>query len=310
MKGGLCKGILISKNGIDYWLRSCIICKIDKYLNLVFAASFLILLFVFGTTVANASKGFVKVNPTEVNANLSAKFTVTVNGIPIPVIKVKGSIAPSYVQFSFTGAVDVVIHVNEAVSSYTLTPKSYNITSTNSGSDISFTLDKPRHLILHHVNSSTESLGIFAESIEENVPIPGGSVLNVMNYGVDNTGATNNSTQIQNALNAVASGGTLYFPAGKYTANLLKPKANTTVYLAAGAVLQAISTSSSVSSMFYIGNSGVSIRGRGVIDGRGDIHFTGSISNRGTIVLLVIINDAKVVERLGIVWIDSESRPQ
>lgn len=245
-----------------------------KKQNVTLTRSMALLLSTFMLTCTQiyAANGFVKVEPSESGVNLSSRYTVTVNGIPIPVIKVKGSIAPSYVQFSFAGAVDVVIHVNEAVSSYTLTPKSYNITSAKSGSDISFTLDKPRHLILHHVNSSTESLGIFAESIEENVPIPGGSVLNVMNYGVDNTGATDNSTQIQNALNAVASGGTLYFPAGKYTANLLKPKANTTVYLAAGAVLQAISASSSVSSMFYISNSGVSIRGRGVIEGRGDIH--------------------------------------
>ena len=220
----------------------------------------------------NAATGYVKLDASEKGVNLSNRYTVTVNGIPVPVIKVKGSIAPSYVQFSFAGSVDVVIHVSETVNSYTLTPKGYNINPTKSGSDISFTLDKPRHLILHHVNSSTESLGIFAESIEENIPTVGGNVLNVMDYGVDNTGATDNSTQIKSALNAVLSGGTLYFPAGKYSANMLVPRANTTVYLAAGAVLQAISNSSSVSSMFYISNSGVSIRGRGVIDGRGDIH--------------------------------------
>lgn len=47
-----------------------------------------------------------------------------------------------------------------------------------------------------------------------------GAVVNVLDYGADNTGASNTSAQIQNAIDAASSiKGTVYFPAGTYKIN-------------------------------------------------------------------------------------------
>ncbi len=226
----------------------------------------------FGPALAAADPGWVALDPNEAGANLSSRYAVTVNGTPVPVIKIQGGAVPSYVHFSFAGEVHVRITVNEPVSSYTLTPKSYGIASAASGQVITFTLNKPRHLILHHVNSSTESLGIFADAIEDDAARLGGSgVINVMDYGVDSSGGSNNSAQIQNAINAIPTNGTLYFPAGRYTANGLNCKADSTIYLSAGAVIQS-SADASAGTMFSINAPNVTIKGRGVLDGRGDVN--------------------------------------
>ena len=219
-----------------------------------------------------ADPGWVALDPAEPGVNLSSRYTVTVNGTPVPVIKIQGSSVPSYVHFSFAGEVQVKITVNEPVSSYTLTPKSYGIVSASSGQVITFSLNKPRHLILHHVNASTESLGIFADGIEDDVVRLGGTgVINVKDFGVDSTGGSNSSSQIQNAINATPLNGTLYFPPGRYTANGLNCKSDSTIYLAAGAVIQS-SIDSSATTMFWVNSHNVTIKGRGVLEGRGNVN--------------------------------------
>ncbi|WP_457289749.1 hypothetical protein [Pedobacter sp. UYP24] len=206
------------------------------------------------------------------DANISNRYSVTVNGISVPVIKIRGSKVPSYVHFAFAGKIDLKITVNELVSSYVLSPKSYGIVSSKSGNELTFSLDKPRKMILHHVNSSIESLAIFADGIEENVPkLNDIRVINVLDYGVDKSGNNNNSRQIQNAIDAIPNKGVLYFPPGLYTANGLNCKANTTIYVAAGAVIQS-TTDGDAKTMFNINADNVTIKGRGVLEGRGDIN--------------------------------------
>lgn len=247
---------------------------LKKSVSVLVAKSFLMLfLLLIGLpSLAQNNKGWVVLDLAEIGANISSRYTVTVNGVLVPVIKIQGGQVPSYVHFSFAGKAEVNVTVNESVNSYILTPKSYGIVSAKSGNEITFALDKPRKMILHHVNSSTGSLAIFADGIEENAPKLGDrGVINVLDYVADNSGRNNNSKQIQSAINMVPTGGVLYFPPGIYTANGLNCKAKSTIYIAAGAVIQS-TTDGDAKTIFNIGADDVTIKGRGVLDGKGNIN--------------------------------------
>ena len=243
-----------------------------RYYNSFLMSLILLFLFIFNALLANAGPGYVKLDTNEPNINLSSKYTVTVNGISIPVIKLRGSVAPSYVHFSFAGQIDIKVTVNEPVAGYDLSPHSFNISSSQSGNDINFSLDRPRHLILHHVNSSFEDLSILAEGIEENPPKIGDfNVKNIMDTGVDNIGGSENTSLIQSAINNLPSNNILYFPAGRYITQKLQLKSNMSIYLADGAVLEASTKSTDAIIVIGNGSSNVKIYGRGVLEGRGDV---------------------------------------
>ena len=165
------------------------------------------------------SQGFLVNYPLEPNAPVSSNYTVFVNEIPVNVLRVATNNDVSYTHFSFAGKVPVRIRVSAAIHSYNLSPHGYGFVSSKSGQDIIFELDKPRKLVLHNVNSLTETLCILGDPIEDYIPVPNGSsVVDVTQIGIDNTGATDNLNQIKTALNNLPNGGILYFPAGRYSA--------------------------------------------------------------------------------------------
>jgi hypothetical protein len=192
----------------------------------------------------------------------STAFSVTANGQAVFVEKYKGN---SFAHFSFDGKVEVDVTVSESVQNYTLSPKSYNIESISRNDKIMFSLDKAGKLILHKINALGEMLFIFADSLEINPPQLGQpGVTNIMDYGVDNTGATDNTAQIQLAINELASQGILYFPPGKYKVKDLYLKSDITIYLEGGARLW----SGFGLAMFNFQEiSNTTVRGRGMIDG-------------------------------------------
>lgn len=191
-------------------------------------------------------------------------YQVVVNGRSIPVQK-DGT--RSYVHFSFAGTANITIKVSENVNSYTLSPKSYNITSTKNGISINFSLTTPRKLILWKVNSLSEKLFILADPLEDDSPKLGDSgVKSIMDYGVNNTGETDSSSKIQQAINEASSQkGIVYFPAGVYKIDSqIDIKSNTTIYLAGGAYIRAgIRKGAMVS---FNGVSNARLIGRGVMD--------------------------------------------
>lgn len=170
----------------------------------------------------------------ELGTTLSSTYSVTVNGTSVPVYN---NNEISYIHFSFAGEVDVVVTVNETVSSYTLSPKSFGIISSQSGQNISFTLVRPSKLILSEVNSLTEKLAIFADPLEENAAkIGNAGVIDASTYSsIDKTGNTESTRGIENAIDAVANNRVLYFPAGKYIFETIYLKSNMTMYIEGGA---------------------------------------------------------------------------
>jgi polygalacturonase/phosphodiesterase/alkaline phosphatase D-like protein len=170
-------------------------------------------------------------------ATACPNYQVSVNGQTVFVEAYKGI---SYARFSFSGTANVTITVPTSVTKHTIAPSAFDIEGLVSGPSVSFSLSESKKLVID-VNDYGK-LFLFADPLEQNAPSLGDSdVVNIMDYGVDNTGATLCTTQIQQALDdvsAMTGGGVLYFPDGKYLTGTIVIGSNTTVYLEDGAVIQ------------------------------------------------------------------------
>jgi hypothetical protein len=195
----------------------------------------------------------------------SSVYTVKLNGEPVQV-EDKGD--HSYIWAACTGEVDVEITVNATVTSHTLSPASSNIVSSASGDKITFSVNRPRKLILHEVNAISEMLFLFIDPPEDNPPTIGGSVVDIINcgYTIDNTGVTDETVDIQACIDDTSvAGGTVYFTAGKYKAGQLKIKDDVDIYFAPGSRI----IWTGAASYFDIEDltTAITIYGRGLIDG-------------------------------------------
>jgi len=254
--------ILIS----DSWVR---LKRIGSLLVLICLAVPLMLAATTWSTTSNDN--MLITYPTSNLSQGSSTYSVTVNGLPIVAEKYN---SVSYVHFAFAGIANIEITAKENIKKYTLSPKRYNLKSTNNGNKISFSIAVPRKMILHQVNALEEKLFIFADPLEDSPPALGQpNVKNIIDYGVDRTGKSDATTIIQQAINDVSAKlGVLYFPPGIYQIKQLNLKSNMTIYLAGGAVLEATkeinpSYGQGLISMENVNN--VKIMGRGAIKGNG-----------------------------------------
>lgn len=227
--------------------------------------------------------------PTLPGAVVSPLYTVSANGTSVFVEKLT-KFAPEmqvhYAHFSLGSGcttATVAVTVSQSFSSYTLSPQSRNIAATKSGNTITFS-SGPNYLVLQF--DSQELLFVLIDAAESNPPQLGDAdVKNIMDYSVDNTGATLMTSQIQSAINA-ASGATqniLYFPPGKYLTGELYLKSNMTMYLAGGSVLYGTNNVQDYTGggliveqcadglIHMLNISNTKLLGRGVIDGNGSV---------------------------------------
>lgn len=192
-----------------------------------------------------------------------------------------------YANFSFSGTVTIEVTVNEAISSYSISPLAKNISGTVNGNKLTFSLTTSTYVIVEINN--LKRLVIAADPLETNVPASSGTGIHNVTlspYNADRSGAAMSTTAIQNAINAAhnAGGGTVYVPAGVYKCANLYLKSNVTLYLAGGSVIVGTGngadyvTDFNKSSLgkngtYFIrtttGSSNITVRGRGTIDGRG-----------------------------------------
>jgi polygalacturonase len=182
----------------------------------------------------------------------------------------------------------VAVTMASSFSSYTLSPKSRNLSVSKSGNTLTFS-SGPNYLILQIPNQ--ELLFILIDDQESNPPKLGdANVKNLADYTVDNTGGSVVTSKIQSAINA-ASGATqniLYVPPGKYKTGELSLKSNMTMYLAAGAILDGSTSTSDYAAagpmventthgLIHLNNvTNTKLLGRGVIDGEGTAITAGS----------------------------------
>ena len=184
--------------------------------------------------------------PTLPGAVKSPLYTVTANGTALFVEQLT-KYAPemqvhyAHCSLSGSGTATFAVTLSKTFNSFTVSPKSRNITATKNGNTITFS-SGPNYLILQF--DTNELLFVLIDAPEVNPPKLGdANVKNIADYDVDNTGATLMTTKIQTAINA-ASGATqniLFFPPGKYLVGELALKSNMTLYLAAGAILYGLS---------------------------------------------------------------------
>ncbi|KAE8397401.1 hypothetical protein BDV37DRAFT_292156 [Aspergillus pseudonomiae] len=141
----------------------------------------------------------------------------------------------SFALFDFEGPVMIsVTYNNGPVRSVVIRPYSYNISPTVQGNTISFTLDLPRNVVVQVNDDVFDTLQLFTNAVETDIPSEHDPNVVYFGPGLDNGPSSKN--------------GTLVVPSGK------------TVYLAPGAVV-----TSRIA--FQNATSGL-IQGRGVINPR------------------------------------------
>ena len=148
-------------------------------------------------------------------------------------IEVKSFTHYHYATFDLSGKTELTLTAGNPVQRCEISPRSRSIGCRVEGNQVTFTLDKPGYVMVR-INE-TEKFFVFAEAPES---IPADAV-NILSYGVDNSGQKNQTALIQKAMDETArSGKTLLFPKGIYTAGQLRPGSNTHIHLVRGAILQ------------------------------------------------------------------------
>ena len=155
----------------------------------------------------------------------SESYKVTVNGKPVFVhhfLTFDQFNWMDYASFSMTGKVHVEITsfvCDRKLLTCNIRPLAYGIQPKISGNTVSFDLDQPRYLVIFFNDEPmfySTGLMLFAEPPARNTPKLGDTnVVNIMDYHVDNTGKTLETTNINQAISDVSArpgGGVLYFP--------------------------------------------------------------------------------------------------
>lgn len=223
--------------------------------------------------------------------DLSNAFTVAAEGKQVPVYKAKvppaapiprltGSRSEfgiaSFASFDMQTSLVVRVTCPEPVRSVKILPTSFGIQPTVDGRKIQFTLDEPRHLTVEVNGDWHESLHLFANPFEENVPEPDDP--NVV-----------------------------YFGPGVHEVTHLAVGDNTTVYLAGGAYVRcvmdpdetpgAVGLRTMFLPSFMVHGTNISFRGRGIIDQT-------AITPRAKRRYSLFVHDSKDVNIEGVIFLD------
>lgn len=202
----------------------------------------------------------VKIYPAPEGIELSQAFGVEVEGKKVPVYKTK--IPPSkpiprlnhsrkefgfasFASFDIRENVEIKVSYPELVSSVKVLPTSFGIIPKVEGKSVVFELDEPRNLTIEVNGDWHESLHIFANPFEENIPDP-------------------------NDPNVV------YFGPGIHEVRSVVVGDGTTVYVAGGAYLRCGSDPDEKEieirgekrnpPSFFLEGTNITVRGRGIID--------------------------------------------
>lgn len=201
-----------------------------------------------------------KIYPAPDAIELSQAFLVEVEGQEVPVYKTK--IPPStpiprlnhsrsefgfasFASFDMSENVEVKVTYPEVVTSVKVLPTSFGIKPKIEGNHVVLALDAPRNLTIEVNGDWHESLHIFANPFEENIPDP------------DDPNV-------------------IYFGPGNHDVTHVTVGDNTTVYIAGGAYLHCGSDPAEKEielrgtkrkpPSFFLEGSNITVRGRGIID--------------------------------------------
>jgi hypothetical protein len=217
----------------------------------------------------------------------SKTYTLAVNDIPV---HVESFADIHYAQFAFEGECEVAVGIPPSIGhrnlkyihEYDIRPKRREPAAWADVNTLRFKLDKPTKLVI--TINEHQRLFLFANAVEANVPAPGQpGVVNLADFATDNTGAALQTGAIARAVAAVAKGGTLYVPPGRYLTGTVVLKSDMTLYLAGGAVLQGSDDPADYpaeegswhwATLHFLRISSaenVTVRGHGELDARGSV---------------------------------------
>jgi polygalacturonase len=222
----------------------------------------------------------------------STVYTVTANGEPLTVRQCDGRFGPaSYVHVLVTGNTEFKIECSEAGNKWDLSSLEDLNNVNRDSTTCTFSIDQAEKILV--MTEAEERLFIFADAPDEKRPNPRAEdVISVLDYGVKADGSELATEKIQKAINAAgqrSDGGVVFFPAGYYRSGTIRIPSKVTVYLDAGALLRASADpedfpfdpgtrekpdrTQDIRSrlVLFEGAQGAAIRGRGELDGMGQI---------------------------------------
>ncbi|MEI6865251.1 glycosyl hydrolase family 28 protein [Flavicella sp.] len=232
-----------------------------NYFELFGQCALILIIVGFTACSSNSKTEIVKVYPAPEGIELSENFVVEVENKNVPVytstIPAKTPIPrlnhshsefglASFASFDMNSKVEVKITYTEEVKTVKILPTSFGIKSTINGNTISFAVSEPRNLTIEVNGDWYESLHVFANPFEKDIPDP-------------------NDPNV------------IYFESGIHDVTNVVVGDNTTVYIAGGAYLRCgvaddeqkmdkvIGQNQTPPSFFLEGNN-ITIRGRGIID--------------------------------------------
>lgn len=198
----------------------------------------------------------VRVDPAPSGEPLSTRFTVSVEKENAPVylatimalaVEKRGKPRPKgtlpdtgeagFASFDIAGPVEVTVTCPEPIQTAKLLPSSSGIKPVVSGNSVTFTMTKPGQLTLEVNGDWVNSLELFANPMETDIPSP--TDPNVIYYGP-----------------------------GVHVLESVKVDSGKTVYLAGGAVIYGnVGAGNRGGPVFDLEGSNITLRGRGIIDG-------------------------------------------
>lgn len=166
-------------------------------------------------------------------ASRSEIFAVQAGGHPVFVEHYK---KVHIARCTLAGKIDVTVTAHAAIEKCRVRPEALGITPRVKGARLMFELDHPARLVIQI--DSSEPLFLFAEPpVKEVTDSQDPKVRNIMASGIDATGRRVETQKIQQAIDALPAGGTLYFPDGIYQTGMIRLKSEMTLLLAPGATL-------------------------------------------------------------------------
>ncbi|KAB8231712.1 putative endo-polygalacturonase [Aspergillus alliaceus] len=101
----------------------------------------------------------------------------------------------SFALFDFSGSVDAFVTYKKApVQSAIVRPHSYDIQPTITGNMITFTLNRPRIVVLQVNDDIFDTLQLFTNAVETDVPVPHDPDILYFGPGIDNGSSDGNGT--------------------------------------------------------------------------------------------------------------------
>lgn len=233
----------------------------------------------------------------------SDRFRLEVDGQSVFVQKFK-DIHYAHFPYPGPGAALVEVSARRAFDTLELSPKSAGI-QTRLDPDslaLSFKLQKAGNWVI--TMDDREHLFIFAEAPSEEPA----KAVSVLDYGADASGKADSTKAIQKAIDAVPAGTTVRIPAGHFISGSLFIRSGITLFLEAGALLQASGNPGDFepeqNAFIVIENAeNAALKGRGTIDGSGAYlrHLT-DVSGR-----LLAVRDSHDVEVEGVILRNSRA---